>query len=69
MKNVAANARFWIAGITIALIGVALSRWVGPTLLGRARIVGTVSGQLLALFGLFIICLGVRQRIKQTADQ
>lgn len=69
MKNVLASARFWLAGTLTALIGVALARNVGPSLAGTARVVTIISGQLLALVGLFIICLGVRRRIKQTSDQ
>jgi hypothetical protein len=68
VKNVRANAKFWSAGIITALLGVALARAVGPSLVGPARIATVVAGQILALTGLFIICLGVRRRIKQTAD-
>ena len=69
MNNVMSNAKFWITGVVVALAGVALARVVGPGLAGTTRIVVVVAGQFLALAGLFIICLGVRRRIKQTADQ
>lgn len=69
MKNVAANARPWIAGIAVASGGVVLARAVAPSFAGPLRLVLTVGGQLLALGGLFIICLGVRRRIKNSPDQ
>lgn len=68
MKNVTANVRYWIAGTLVALAGVALARLLAPLFDGIVRPSVTVVGQLLALFGLFIICLGVRRRIQQTAD-
>ncbi len=68
MKTVRTNARSWILGTLIALAGVALVRAVAPSLSDRAKIFVTVAGQLLALGGLFIICLGVRRRIQLTAE-
>lgn len=64
MKNVAANARYWLAGLLTALAGVALARGLIPVSGGSLRPIVTVAGQLLALGGLFIICLGVRRRIQ-----
>jgi len=69
MKNVLANARYWSAGLAVAAAGVAGARLVGPSLTGTARLSVTLGGQLLALAGLFIICLGVRRRIKPTFGQ
>jgi hypothetical protein len=69
VKNVASNARFWIAGTAIALAGVVVARAVAPLVDGSDRIVLTVGGQLLALGGLFLICLGVRRRIKAAAKE
>ena len=69
MKNVISNIGFWIAGISAAFVGVAIARLIAPSYSGTARIVMTMGGQLLALCGLFILCLGVRRRIKQTAGQ
>jgi hypothetical protein len=66
MKNVRSNLRYWISGTTIALAGVVLSRLLAPHCNGHARIVATLSGQILALSGLFILCLGVRQRIQRS---
>lgn len=66
MKNVLANARYWIAGLATAFAGVALVRLIGPSLHGPFQIAVTFAGQLLALAGLFIICLGVRRRIQRT---
>lgn len=68
MKNVAANLRPWIAGVLTAFTGVALARVVGPSLDGSLRIYTTVGGQLLALTGLFIICLGIRRRIRHAVS-
>ncbi len=64
MKNVRANARFWIAGTLVALAGVASARFVAPSFEHALRLVFTVASQLLALGGLFIICLGIRRRIQ-----
>ena len=69
MKNVGANLRFWIAGSTLAFLGVALARIVAPSLDGRNQICVTIGGQLLAICGLFIICLGVRRRIQNHVSE
>lgn len=69
MKNLRANLRFWIAGTAVAFSGVVLTRGLAPHLEGSTRIAFTVAGQCVALGGLFIICLGVRRRIKRAADQ
>ena len=69
MKNVAANARFWIAGRGAGILGVARARGFGPSLDGPEGIWITVAGQLLACGGLLIICLGVRRRIKQADSE
>lgn len=53
----------------LAFTGVALARLVAPSLAGHSRLAVTIGGQLVALSGLFVICLGVRRRIKQAADQ
>ncbi|HVU32383.1 MAG TPA: hypothetical protein VHE61_03045 [Opitutaceae bacterium] len=68
MRNVRANARFWIAGIAIAAAGVVLARFLAPSLpAGHARLCTTVSGQLLALVGLGLICVGVSRRVSRAA--
>lgn len=69
MKNVAANLRFWLAGSAVATLGVMLARVVGPSLDGRVKIYVTAGGQLLAVGGLLILCLGVRRRIKQSVSE
>lgn len=69
MRNVVATARFWIAGAAAGILGVALARVVAPSFEGAVRIYFTAGGQLLALGGLFIICLGVRRRIKQSVRE
>ncbi|MEO6006368.1 MAG: hypothetical protein ABIZ04_00760 [Opitutus sp.] len=65
MKNVWANFRFWLFGVSTAVVGVFIARGVAPQLTGNARWVGVLGGQLLALAGLFVICLGVRQRLRR----
>ncbi len=67
MKTVRANAGFWIAGLLLALAGVSVARVVAPSLHGTTRLTVMLGGQFLALAGLFIICLGVRRRIKRAA--
>lgn len=69
MKTVATHARFWIAGTAVAVLGVVSARVVAPWLDGTIRIALTVGGQLLGLAGLFIICLGVRQRIQRASGR
>jgi hypothetical protein len=69
VKNVVTNARFWIAGSAVAFFGVLLVRVVSPSLDGKIKIYVTVGGQLLAILGLFILCLGVRRRIKQSVSE
>jgi hypothetical protein len=64
VKTVRANASPWIFGTLLALLGVALARLVAPTLTGHTRLVVTIGGQLLGLAGLFVICLGVRRRLR-----
>lgn len=68
MKNVVANARYWIAGLLTAFGGVAVARWLGPLSEDDVRPIVTVAGQLLAFAGLFIICLGVRRRIQHVSS-
>lgn len=69
MKNVAANAGYWSTGVLVAICGIVCARVVGPSAAGTLRICLTLGGQFVALFGLFIICLGVRRRIKQASGQ
>jgi hypothetical protein len=68
VKTVRANAGPWIVGTLLALIGVALARLVAPTLAGHARLLATLGGQLLGLGGLFVICLGVRRRLRAASS-
>lgn len=65
MKNVTGNLRYWSTGLLIALAGVTAARVIAPECTGRLRLVLTVGGQLVALSGLFIICLGVRARLRK----
>lgn len=68
MKNVVVNARYWVAGTLVALIGVALARVIGPRLEPSMQIVCTVAGQLLALAGLGIISVGVSRRVWRSEE-
>lgn len=62
MKTVAANARLWLAGTFVALLGVAVSRVIAPRLAPSLRLTWTIAGQLLALAGLALLCIGVSRR-------
>jgi hypothetical protein len=54
---------YWTAGIAISLAGVATVRLVAPQYAGRpAAILGAI-GHLVALAGLLVIAIGVRQRV------
>jgi len=65
MRNVWANFRFWAFGVATAGFGVFIARAVAPHFEGNSRLIATLGGQFLALVGLFVICLGVRQRIRR----
>jgi hypothetical protein len=67
MKTVRANSSYWILGTLVAFAGVVSTRMLAPSFHGSARIGVTIGSEFLALGGLFIICLGVRRRIKQAA--
>jgi hypothetical protein len=67
MRNVTANARFWVVGILVALGGVGLARAIAPLSAGHLRVALTVGGQLLALGGLLIISVGVSRRVRAPA--
>jgi len=55
--------RFWINGILLALVGIVLARLVAPQLETKIAIIVKVGGQLIALTGLLIICIGIKRRI------
>lgn len=61
-----AAARHWIAGIALAVVGVALNRLVAPALTGTPRILFAASGQILGAGGLLVIALGIRRRIQNS---
>jgi hypothetical protein len=58
-----ASASHWIFGTFLALVGVAVNRLVAASFEGRAHAVFALTGQLVALGGLFIILLGIRRRL------
>lgn len=68
MKAIRANATPWIVGSVLAFGGVALARLVAPHFQSTLRILATLGGQLLALGGLFVICLGVRRRTRRAPE-
>ncbi len=69
MKNVVANARFWLGGIAAAIVGIVVARLVAPAVPpGSVRVTVTVAGQLLSLAGLALICFGVSRRVRRGAD-
>ena len=68
MKNVMANARYWVTGTLVALAGVAVARFVAPQFAPSGRIALTVGGQLLALAGLIIISVGVSRRVRNHSE-
>ena len=66
MKNVRDNIRFWLSGVGTAIVGVCLARGIGPHLAGNLRWIAVLGGQFLALTGVFLICVGVRQRLRRS---
>ncbi len=67
MKAVLENFRFWLAGLLMAAMGIFLARGGSIELTGFTRLVAVVSGQCLALIGLFGICLGVSRRVRRAS--
>lgn len=65
-----ASARFWLAGLALAVVGVALAREVAPRLgdAERARALVALAGEIAALAGLFVIALGIRRRARAAAE-
>jgi hypothetical protein len=59
----------WLAGIATSMSGVALARMLAPSLDKPLRLYTTVGGQILALAGLFIIAVGVRNRIRKASAE
>lgn len=65
MRNpLAQMAAFWITGTLVAFTGVAVTRWLAPAVRHPVGVWVAVTGQLLALGGLFVIALGVRRRLR-----
>ena len=64
--NIPTAYRHWVAGTSVALAGVGLTRILAPALHGGLAAAAAVTGQLLALAGLLLIALGVRQRFRQS---
>jgi uncharacterized membrane protein YidH (DUF202 family) len=64
MKRASIFTAYWWLGTAIASAGVALTRWVAPTLERNLQASATLSGQLFALLGLFVIALGISRRLR-----
>lgn len=62
MKNVRTQARYWLAGIALAAVGVALARGCAPVAGRFGPSAVAVTGRALAGAGLFILALGVSRR-------
>ncbi len=58
------NAKFWILGIFLAAVGVALARVVSPRLAGQAliQLILFFVGVLIAMGGLGVILVGLRKK-------
>ncbi len=68
MKNVIGNARYWISGTLAASAGVLVARVLAPHAAPSLRLSLTLGGQLLALGGLVILCIGVSRRIHRDGE-
>ena len=56
---------YWAIGTSLAFLGVALARVIGPALAeAPARRYTAAGGHVLVGLGLFVICLGVRNRLR-----
>ncbi|MFA6960069.1 MAG: hypothetical protein WC205_04865 [Opitutaceae bacterium] len=62
-----ASARYWLAGIALAIAGVAISRLLAPEFQARSHATIALIGQLLALSGLWVIIMGIRRRLRSQA--
>lgn len=60
-----ASARHWVFGIALAFAGVAITRVVAPGFETASRAVFALTGQLIALGGLYVILLGIRRRLRR----
>ncbi len=60
-----ASARHWLTGLALATGGVVTVRLIAPGCPDlRQRAAFALSGELIALAGLFVIMLGIRRRIR-----
>ena len=56
---------YWAISTSLAFLGVALARVIGPALAeDAARRYTAAGGHVLVGLGLFVICLGVRNRLR-----
>lgn len=64
-----ASARYWITGLLLAALGVALNRLASPAVEGAPRSVLALGGQLLGVGGLIVIASGIRRRIERASSE
>lgn len=64
-----ASARYWLTGLILAAVGVALARLVAPGFAERPRSLIALAGEVVALSGLFVIALGIRRRLRRAAAE
>jgi hypothetical protein len=57
-------AAYWIIGVTLALTGALVARFVAPGLAETHRAIISVAGHLAAGAGLLVIAIGVRNRLR-----
>ncbi|MBI5588868.1 MAG: hypothetical protein HY881_00145 [Deltaproteobacteria bacterium] len=62
MNKILKRKRYWIAGTTVALAGVAAVRLVAPALSWEMNQVVTVSGYVLSWLGIIILACGSGER-------
>ena len=62
-----ASARYWLTGLALACVGVAVNRLLAPAFPPGSpyRSLSALTGQLVALAGLLVIMLGIRARVRR----
>ncbi len=68
MKNVIGHARYWVSGTLAAFAGVLVARVIAPHAAPSLRVFLTLGGQLLALGGLLVLCVGVSRRVRSSSE-
>jgi hypothetical protein len=60
---------YWMGGGVLALGGATFARFLAPSIALPLRFYATAAGQFAALTGLFIIAVGVRQRLRRAGTR